>query len=119
LTDPTATLDAHALANLRQLDPLGRSGLISKLKLAFERSAQRLEVELTEAMAAGPDLERVRRAAHTLKSASANLAALTLSAHCQAVEVICRQGDVDALESAVAQLQQHLAQARAAVQALS
>ncbi len=114
-----ATLDAQALANLRQLDPLGRTGLISKLKLAFERSALRLETELTEAMAAGPDLERVRRAAHTLKSASANLAALTLSTQCQAVESICRKGEVGELAAAVAHLHRLLAQARTAVQALT
>lgn len=119
MTECPAALDAGALDALRQLDPGNQRGLLRKLSEAYERSASTLEAELLAAAAAGPDLARLRRAAHNLKSSSANLAALHLSAQCQQLELSCQRGDAAAAQAALAPLLAALAGARRAVQRLA
>lgn len=104
---------------MRALDPDNESGLMAKLSDAFERTAHRLEAEMLAAAQDGPDLQRLRRAAHTLKSSSANLAALRLSAQCQQLETLCLGGNADAAVAALAQLQPMLRDARQAVRQLA
>lgn len=79
------TLDAEALARLRELDPDGRSQLVRRVLEAFQTSAARLLPQLLEAQAAG-DRAGVRLVAHTLKSSSASIGALALSQRCAQLE---------------------------------
>ena len=119
MTESPAALDTGALTALRQLDPGNQRGLLRKLSEAYERSASTLEAELVAAAAAGPDLARLRRAAHTLKSSSANLAALQLSAQCQQLEALCQRGEGAAAQAALPALLAALAEARQAVRQLA
>lgn len=85
------TLDAAALAKLRELDPDGRHGVVPRVLAAFETSLTRLLGQL-RAQAAQADAEVVAGVAHTLKSSSASVGALALAAACTDVERRLRSG---------------------------
>lgn len=111
-------LDPATLSSLRELDPGGTRGLLARLVEAFDRTLARQLTELDSANSQAPDLERVGRAAHTLKSATAHLGALAVAAQCQALERQCQAGDAQALPEAVAQLRRDLAEAQSALHSL-
>ena len=89
--DPSATLDAAALARLRELDPDGRHGVLDRVLAAFESSLARMLVQLRAELEAG-DPGVVASVAHTLTSSSASVGALALSAACADVERRLRTG---------------------------
>jgi len=111
-------LDPATLTSLRELDPGGTRGLLPRLIEAFDRTVQRQGAELEAAMASGPDLARLGRVAHTLKSASAHLAAQSVSAQCLALERLCANGDAAQVPSAVAALRHGLLEAQDALHGL-
>jgi len=111
-------LDPAALAELRALDPDGRQGLIRRLGEAWERTLERQLPELDAALAAGPDLARVARVAHTLKSSCANLAALQLAAQWQTIEQQIKEGRREGIEDRVAQVRAELGSLRDALRAI-
>ncbi len=80
-----AVLDAVALGRLRELDPDGRHGVLRRVFSAFETSLMRMLVQLG-AERDGGDAGVVSSVAHTLKSSSASVGALQLSAVCAEVE---------------------------------
>jgi HPt (histidine-containing phosphotransfer) domain-containing protein len=84
-------LDAQALARLQDLDPHGHAGLVQRVLATYTLSLQRLLDQLTVARTAG-DCDGMRHAAHTLKSSSASVGALELSALCAQVEAGLRAG---------------------------
>lgn len=84
-----ATLDAAALARLRELDPSGGNGLVARVLQTYAASLERLTAELEQARAAS-DRITVRRVAHTLKSSSASVGALAFAALCAQVEAMSR-----------------------------
>ena len=47
------------------------------------------------------DIHKVMHASHTLKSSSANLGALGLSAYCKTIENSCRSGALEGLDEAI------------------
>jgi hypothetical protein len=97
-SEPLATLDVAALARLRELDPDGRHGVLTRVLAAFETSLTRMLVQLRAELHAG-DPGVVAGVAHTLKSSSASVGALALAASCAAVERRLRSGapgDLDA-----------------------
>jgi HPt (histidine-containing phosphotransfer) domain-containing protein len=88
--DPTlATLDAEALERLETLDPTGESRLMERVLQAFQNSAVRLLAQLEPARR-NADRAATRIVAHTLKSSSASIGALTLSKLCAQVEAAIR-----------------------------
>ena len=92
------TLDAQALGRLMALDPTGASRLLERVLNAFQSAAARLGPQL-EAARVGGDRNAVRLVAHTLKSSSASIGALALSALCAKVESAIRTdalADLDA-----------------------
>ena len=100
-------LDAVALARLMTLDPSNESRLIERVMQAFQNSAARLSVQLDKAQLDG-DRAAVRLAAHTLKSSSASIGALALSARCALLETGAAEQtqaeldvDLDALRDAL------------------
>jgi HPt (histidine-containing phosphotransfer) domain-containing protein len=108
------TLDGDALARLRQLDPDGRHGVLQRVLGAFETSLDRMLAQLAA------ELERPQAAplgnlAHTLKSSSASVGALRLSAACDEVERRVRLRGEPAQRHDVEQL---LAEGRAALAAV-
>jgi len=95
-----AVLDAQALERLQELDPSGAAGLLVRVLATYTRSLQRLLDELRQARAAS-DLQGQRHVAHTLKSSSASVGALKLSALCADIEARLRDGATEGLEDAV------------------
>jgi HPt (histidine-containing phosphotransfer) domain-containing protein len=96
-------LDAQALARLQALDPGGHAGLVQRVLATYTASLHRLLEQLAAARAAG-DREGLRQAAHTLKSSSASVGALELSALCAQAEAGARDGDTVALPSVLDRL---------------
>ena len=102
--DPPVTgLDAQALARLRELDPDGRMGVLPRVLKAFESSVQRMVAQL-EAQRDQADASVVANLAHTLKSSSASVGALSLSRTCADVESRLRKGDSSALHLDISRL---------------
>jgi HPt (histidine-containing phosphotransfer) domain-containing protein len=116
-SDPSAVLDAEALARLAELDPQGSAGLVQRVLTtyanALERSLQELPL-VREPLQHEP----LRHLAHTLKSSSASVGALALSALCAQVEHHVRSqatGDIGSLLDA---LQAEMQRVAGAVQAM-
>lgn len=96
----TTTLDAGALAGLRELDPQGRNGLLERVVKAFQESLARLSPQMRSAMAAG-ELKGVRHVAHTLKSSAGSIGALRLAALCSELEAAVRSDALEGLQARV------------------
>jgi HPt (histidine-containing phosphotransfer) domain-containing protein len=95
-----AVLDAQALARLAELDPGGKAGLLQRVLGTYTLSLSRL-LEQLRAARTGSDAPALRHVAHTLKSSSASVGALTLSALCASVEARVRDGRLDGLDGEV------------------
>lgn len=89
-------LDAQALANLAQLDPTGASKLLLRVLTAYRGSLARSMPQLAAARAP-LDLITLKLVTHTLKSSSASVGALKLSALCGAAELALRENRLDGL----------------------
>ena len=94
----TAGLDAGALRRLRDLDPDGRHGVVTRVLTAFETSLTRMLAQL-ESERDGGDPAVVCSIAHTLKSSSASVGALQLSALCADIERRVREGTGEGLDA--------------------
>ncbi|MCC6854137.1 MAG: Hpt domain-containing protein [Rubrivivax sp.] len=109
-----ASLDAAALERLRLLDPDGRNRVLGRVFGAFEASLVRtLEQLATQADAL--DAAALGGIAHALKSSSASVGALQLSAACAEVERHARGGAGKARPEDLARL---LAEGEAALAAV-
>jgi HPt (histidine-containing phosphotransfer) domain-containing protein len=108
-------LDPAALRRLRELDPTGASRLVERVFTAFEDSAARLRAQLLAALAAG-DAGGLRHVAHTLKSSSASIGAIKLSALCAEMEARARDGQIQGMSERSEEL---CAELDAALQALN
>lgn len=100
---PRTVLDAQALERLRELDPKGENHLMERVLQAFEVSVARLGPQLEASRRSG-DRAGIRHVAHTLKSSSASIGALSLSQQCAAVEAMVRQESTDDLDGPLAAL---------------
>lgn len=112
--EPSTTLDAQALARLRELDPDGRAGVVRRVLEAYQGSLRRSLDQL--AAMPPPAAETVSALAHTLKSSSASVGALALSQVCAEVEGRLKAGDREGLERDIGQLLSH---GEAALQAVA
>ena len=107
---PAGLLDADALDRLRALDPEGRAGLLPRVLATYTASLQRLLEQLRVARASA-DLQGQRHVAHTLKSSSASVGAMKLSALCADIERRLRDEPVEPVHTqfdAVAREAEHL-----------
>lgn len=111
---PQATLDEAALARLRELDPDGRHGVVRRVLVAYETSLSRLLAQLRDETCA-TDPQAVAGIAHTLKSSSGSVGALTLAASCAEIERRLRSGGGGDLPADVRRL---LAEGEAALRAV-
>jgi len=114
-------LDAACMAELRALDPDGTAQLVKRVLVTYQASLNRLVEQLRTAHADGA-WDQVSRVAHTLKSSSASIGALALSALCADIERLLRAGDrtatlpllerfhaeVQSVDAAVGRTLQHL-----------
>lgn len=83
-------IDPDAIARLRQLDPTGQQGVLVRVLQAYESSLERQLSEVAHALEQS-DPDRMARAAHTLKSSSAAVGAMTFSSRCADIEHTVRQ----------------------------
>ncbi|MDH3689841.1 MAG: response regulator [Gammaproteobacteria bacterium] len=90
----TVTLDQAALNNIRALQRVGAPDLLAKVIDIYLSDSEDLLDSLREAIESG-DAEDLTRAAHTLKSTSANLGASSLMAVCKEIEAIGRKGGTE------------------------
>jgi HPt (histidine-containing phosphotransfer) domain-containing protein len=110
-------LDAEALGRLMALDPAGENRLLERVLNAFQGSAVRLVPQL-EAGRAGADWNAVRLVAHTLKSSSASIGALGLSALCAQVETAIRTDATAGLDADILAMNRELDLALQAIERL-
>ncbi len=87
-------LDQTALDNIRALQRPGQPDLLTRIIDTYSRNAEALVNGLHRALQDG-DIELVRRNAHTLKSAAANLGATALSELSRQLEECATSGDID------------------------
>ncbi|MDR7268799.1 HPt (histidine-containing phosphotransfer) domain-containing protein [Pelomonas saccharophila] len=117
--EPAALLDPEAIRRLRELDPSGGNKLLERVVAAFSNSLDRLLPDLARAReGATPDLAVVRHVSHTLKSSSASLGAMALSARCADIETMARDGRVEGLSEQLDAMLQDIQQVRTALAAL-
>jgi len=97
------TLDHSAIEAVRQLDPDGNDRLLSRLIALYRDDSSQLLADIDNAMKTG-DAESVARAAHTLKSSSANLGATNVAAIARQIEHSARSGDLVELPGSLTKL---------------
>jgi len=86
-------IDDRVLDVLAGLQREERPDIVGRVISLFLHSAPALVKDLEEGAASG-DTVMLHRASHTLKSASANVGAVVLSAHCKELEALARTGSV-------------------------
>lgn len=111
-------LDAQALARLRELDPDGRHGVLTRVLGAFETSLVRMSGQLQAERGPAGNGVTVANVAHTLKSSAASVGALELSRLCADVERRLRDGQPGDLDADIARLLAAAEHARQAVAAM-
>ena len=109
------SLDAAALARLRELDPDDRHGVVTRVLTAFETSLARMLTQLqSERDAEHPTV--VAGVAHMLKSSSASVGALSLAKACADIELKLRLGDASTLQADISRL---ISEGESALQAVT
>jgi HPt (histidine-containing phosphotransfer) domain-containing protein len=114
---PPPVLDPATFERLRQLDPDGSRGFVGQVLRTYAASLERYLEAIAAARAAG-ELRPVGETAHTLKSSSAAVGALTFAACCAEVERLARAGDAAALGAPLDALLDEAARVRTAVRAM-
>lgn len=98
-------LDAETLASLRSLQEDSEPGFLKGLCETYIQDAERRFGAIQSALGAGNG-EGVGREAHALKSSSANLGALGMSALCRELEQMSKDGkSVDEMKPLFARIQ--------------
>jgi two-component system, sensor histidine kinase and response regulator len=113
-SETRATLDQRALDQIRALERPGAPSMLGKVIEVYLTTTPQLLTAMRTGMEER-DSEAVRQAAHSLKSASANLGATELAELCRILEGQARAGgcpepgaELEALESAFQQVRQDL-----------
>ena len=107
-------LDAACMAELRALDPDGKAQLVKRVLATYQASLAKLVDQLRAARGEGA-WDQVSRVAHTLKSSSASIGALALSALCADIERLLRAGDSDSVVPLIDQFHAEVQRVDAAV----
>jgi CheY-like chemotaxis protein len=108
-------LDGNALNQIRALQRKGAPDLVGQLIQLYLADAPRLK-EAMEAAGLRGDGDGLRKAAHTLKSSSANIGALGLADLCRELERIGRQGKLENIEPVLNELEKEYRRVLAALQ---
>jgi CheY-like chemotaxis protein len=86
-------IDRDALASLRRFQREGRPDIVQQVVQLFLKDAAGLLKDLEDGAATG-DHDQLFHASHALKSVSANVGAVMLSARCKELEQLARNGSV-------------------------
>src|SRR5690606_35749966 len=106
LARPTV-IERAALDGIRALQREGAPSIVARVVELYLADSARLLATLRQAAEAA-DAEGLRRAAHTLKSSSANVGALQLAAHCGTLEAAARQGTLAAANDQILRIESEL-----------
>lgn len=98
------------------LDPAGGNDFLLRVLGTYQQSLKR-QLDLLQDAARANDLEQLGRAAHTLKSASASVGAMTLASLCEVIEHRVRRGE-SGLDEAVSAFVEEAGRVNAAVATL-
>ena len=101
---PLPTLDKAALANIRALQHPGAPDLLVRVADLYLADAPKLIGQMHAALSQS-DAPAFTRAAHTLKSSSANVGARRLADLCKTLEACGRQGNIEPAAAMLAELQ--------------
>jgi len=110
-------LDRAALARLRELSG-GDKAFVAEMIATFQADSPGTLAEMRQGVERG-DATLLRRAAHTLKSNSADFGALVLSALCRELEMMGKEGNLNGAEQKLAQIEAEYVGVHAALAALS
>ncbi|QWV93292.1 response regulator [Geomonas oryzisoli] len=103
-TDAGNGIDPAVLDEIRALQLPGKPDLLAKVVGSFMKSSPLLVASMREGLAGG-DPQRVRQAAHTLKSSSASLGCLALSDTCRHLELLTVEGVLEGAEPLVSRIE--------------
>lgn len=106
-------LDNASLDQLRALDPQGGS-FLKRVLQTYQRSLTAQQTSIDQALTAA-DWQALSHAAHALKSASASVGALQLSALCAKLEQRVRESQLEAIGALVEQFRAEAARVHVAV----
>ncbi len=109
-------LDRAALAGIRALERPGSGNLLRRVIDRYAEDAPRLVASM-RAAAANEDAHALQVAAHTLKSASANVGAVALAGLCKSLESTGRSGVTAGAAEALPELERELERVATALQA--
>jgi HPt (histidine-containing phosphotransfer) domain-containing protein len=93
-------LDQTALDNIRHLQRAGAPNILDRVVGLYVEDAPRQILAMRNALATG-DRAALERAAHTLKSSSANLGALELAASCKDIEINAHASQLEKVGQAI------------------
>jgi CheY-like chemotaxis protein/HPt (histidine-containing phosphotransfer) domain-containing protein len=96
-------IDKKVLDGIRSLEMAGAPDMLTQVIQIYLKDTPKLLEQITQADAAG-DAPGVQRAAHSLKSSSANLGALQLSAFCKSLEASAREANLKEFPRLFAQI---------------
>ena len=97
----SAALETHALDRIRAMQQQARPDLLQRIIDLYLSSTPGVVDDLQRG-AENDDAEALRKAAHSLKSSSANLGAAELADACRALEAAARMGDLSGAREEVA-----------------
>jgi len=103
----SAQLNPAALDQLRKLEARGKVGLVSRIVQTYLSSSDEIMSNLRAAVH-DENAEALARAAHTLKSSSAQMGAEQLSALCKELEALGKEGSLEDAAGLVAQISAEL-----------
>jgi HPt (histidine-containing phosphotransfer) domain-containing protein len=112
----SGVLDRAALAGIRALERPGWGDLLRRVIDRYSEDAPRLVASM-RAAAANEDAHALQVAAHTLKSASANIGAVALAGLCKSMELTGRSGVTAGAAEALPELERELERVASALQA--
>jgi signal transduction histidine kinase/DNA-binding response OmpR family regulator len=104
-------IDPNAWTALLALQRPGQPDVLAKLMTTYLQSALDLVAAIKQALEQA-DAAALHRAAHTLKSSSANLGAVALAARCKTLETLGREGTLPQAASMLADLERDYALVR-------
>jgi HPt (histidine-containing phosphotransfer) domain-containing protein len=113
---PSALLDPVALERLREMAG-GDAAFLEEMFETFLADAPGMLAEMRQSLEQG-DAATLRRAAHSLKSNSADFGAKVLSDLCREVEMLAKAGTLDGVTEKLASIEAEWAQVRAALETL-
>jgi HPt (histidine-containing phosphotransfer) domain-containing protein len=109
------SLDQSSLDELKLIEQNGSPGFFAKMISLYFKQAADIISTLRKAMSAG-DTKTLQRNAHSFKSISATVGAISLSELCKRLEIIVKNGELSNLRAYIPAIELEYEQARRALE---